>query len=118
MDAIKYLKVKEKMCDFYKSKEKGCYNCKLSSANNNKQIGCSFFVMRYPEEAVKVVEDFDKMHKTILDDFKEKCPNLLVPLDDEGDPLICPLSLGYNGLNCNKVNDDCHKCWNMPLNCD
>lgn len=76
MDAVKFLKVKEKMCDFYKSKEEGCYDCKLSSANNNKQIVCSFFVMRYPEEAVKVVEDFDKtyLHKTILDDFKKKTP--------------------------------------------
>ena len=70
MDALEYLKIKGEMTNTCKMK---CDECPLYDKSNNKQLGCKRFEMLYPEEAIKIVEDWKKEHPIIsnMDKYKE-----------------------------------------------
>ena len=59
MNALEYLKIKGEMTNTCKMK---CDECPLYDKSNNKQLGCKRFEMLYPEEAIKIVEDWKKEH--------------------------------------------------------
>ena len=104
MDAIKYLKEKERMC----YKQEDCTHCPLKIDDDNT---CSILEETNPEEAVEIVEEWSKEHpqKTILLDFLERYPN--ATLSSKGVPICCALHLGY----LDKCEAICSDCWNRPL---
>ena len=98
----------ERMCD-----STFLNNCTLCQLYGRKGDGCSIYVRHYPEEAIKIVQEWSDSHpvKTRLSVFKEKYPNA-VPSKNSGLPAICVGNLyGYgcsSGLNC-------EDCWNTPI---
>lgn len=55
MDAVKYLKTKQRMT---KNCSIPCNQCVLSFSNNEKKVFCSTLIDSYPEEAVRLVEEW------------------------------------------------------------
>lgn len=104
MDAIKYLKEKNRMC----KKLKNCYNCPLYTY---KKQDCSELERNEPEKAVGIVEKWsaENPQKTNLQDFLEKYPNAI--MRDGNIPYNCAQFLGYV-KDCKKP---CKECWNRPL---
>lgn len=104
MDAIKYLKEKERMC----YKQEDCTHCPLKTGDDNT---CSILEETNPEEAVEIVEKWsaENPQKTILQDFLERYPN--ATLSSKGVPICCALHLGY----LDKCEAICSDCWNRPL---
>ena len=111
MDAIEYLKIKNRMtqnCNI------NCFDCPLSYKNTKTSESCTEFIRTYPEKAIEIVENWAKEHpvKTFLTDFLEKYPKAL--MDSDNTPLnICTYSLGYIELK--DCIHDCTKCWNTEL---
>ena len=70
MDAIEYFKIKKRMTN---KCEMDCVDCPLYYANNNKKLGCKRFETLYPDEAIKIVEGWDKEHPIVtnMDKYKE-----------------------------------------------
>ena len=69
MDAVKYFKNKKRMTDSFRT----CAACPFLSINNGKGESCCNFEELYPEEAVRIVEEWSKAHpiQTNADKFKE-----------------------------------------------
>lgn len=57
MDAVTYLKEKNRLTE---GCEKNCRLCKLSRTHNNKGCSCSNLEHNFPEEAVKIIEEWIK----------------------------------------------------------
>lgn len=57
MDAVKYLKEYERMCESYKHT---CAKCGIDKMRNGD--GCTSIVKRHPEEAVAIVEKWSAEH--------------------------------------------------------
>ena len=111
MDAVKYIKEKQRMCTSYEE----CMDCGLHEGEMEKSMGCYTYCTEYPEEAVSIIEKWSQEHpqKTMLSDFLEKYPK--ARLRDNGTPRdVCPYSLGYEEhKGC--CDGRCMKCWNRPL---
>lgn len=107
MEALKYLKEKERMC----YKQEDCTHCPLKTDDDNT---CSILEETNPEEAVEIVEKWsaENPQKTILQDFLEKYPNAL--LNEDGTPESCCKNLGFPPIGyCFET--PCKDCWNRPL---
>lgn len=119
MDAAKFLKERNRMCDSYGSSS--CRACQINEARG--AMRCYDFQKEYPEQVVDIVEKWSKVHpqKTILQDFLEKYPKALI--EDGAFPAACPFQLGYetesekdkNGYCESTARDSCRRCWNRPL---
>lgn len=116
MDAIEFIKERNRMCDYYKDDR--CWNddeqCPALDCK------CNDFRNAADDEfkIVNVVEQWSKEHpqKTMLQDFLEKFPK--APLDNDGIPRNCPQSLGYcDDAYCgiHPTGKICIKCWNRPV---
>ena len=55
MDALEYLKEKIRMCI-----GRNCSDCPQSFTKNGVKMGCENFEVEYPEQAIKIVEDWSK----------------------------------------------------------
>lgn len=118
MDAVRYLKERERRCDSF---DDHCTGCEIKSAKNG--MTCGAYIKKHPEQAVAIVEKWAKEHprKTLLQDFLEKYPK--APIEDGAVPAVCPFQLGYetesekdkNGYCESAGKDSCRKCWNRPL---
>lgn len=111
MDAVKFLKEYNRLCDSFELKPNDCDECPLN------EIGCDIMSSSIDiEKVVAVVEQWSKDHpqKTLKEDFLEKYPNAMV--DDEGVPRLCACHLGYEEAfkNCDEFTN-CKNCWNQPL---
>lgn len=115
MDAVTFIKERNRMCDFYKScKIKGCPAENLS-CDSLEEIEIQGFKL------IKDVEQWSKEHprKTMLQDFLDKFPN--APLESDGTPSLCPYKCGYTRENCCKkfnphpAYKTCLECWNRPV---
>lgn len=115
MDAVKYLKMRDRMLRFYGADDSNCSRvacecCPLSGVEHNECFD-------HTPESVDIVEAWNKEHpvKTYKDDFLEKYPNAL--LKHSGEPKGCIVDLGYvkhNGT-CAKPNLSCRDCWNTEM---
>ena len=110
MDVLEYFKIKKRMTN---KCEMDCVDCPLYS-NNNKQLGCKRFEMLYPDEAIKIVEKWEKEHPIITnaEKYEQMMKNLL---GDDFDIEICPTkSHDVPSCACEKMNNcnDCKKFWN------
>ena len=104
MDAIKFLKEKNRMCN---CQDKYCRDCPL------EDYGCDGTKEEKFEAIVAAVEKWATEHqlKTMFDDFKEKYPN--APLNTSGTPRLCPHNLGYTKAA--YCVGKCTECWNRPI---
>lgn len=110
MDATKFFKEKHRMTKFCQI---NCNNCSLSKIHNGRDMICRNFEMRYPEEAIQIVEvwSHNNPQKTYLMDFLEKYPNC--KKNDNGIPESCRDNIYGNQSDCRC--ESCEKCWNEPM---
>jgi len=104
MDAVEYLKAKDRFCN-------DCKKCPLSYNNNFRQIDCGELQRKEPEVAVGMVAKWAKEHppKTYLSVLLEKLPN--TKLYGGSYPKFCPHTVfGINEKCPHDVN--CKECWN------
>lgn len=107
----------ERMCD-----STFLNNCTLCQLYGRKGDGCSIYVRQYPEEAIKIVQEWSDLHpvKTRLSVLKEHFPNYRRDDNGEpGEPEICAEDLF--GINCPYPvpgKGVCMKCWNTPIEDD
>lgn len=115
MDAVKYLKTKNRMT---KGCMEICNRCELYKDNNGRNVICDDFEFDYPEEAVEKVRKWDEAHpiKTRAQVFFEKFPD--APRKSDGRPATCAYQCGltdhcleerYSGNNIY-----CEYCWEDP----
>lgn len=111
MDAIEFIKERNRMCNYYKSKG----SCKDKSCPASYHCCLDFLSVEY--DGFKLVDDVEKFSyehpkKTMLQDFLEKYPN--AELNDDGIPKPCPSWLGYKDMPfCNRIR--CVECWNRQM---
>ena len=107
MDALEYFKTKNKMTNNCKV---NCDICPLSYDNNSKGIGCSKFETFYPNEAIKIVEEWGKEHPFIsnMDKYRE------VIKETFGDDLIDICDKQVPNFKCSSFDscDECIEFWN------
>ena len=112
MDAVEFLKAKNRMCEAYS----GCFDCPLGNDNGGCQAGVAENQIVTEEELVQIVEKWAKEHpiKTRQSEFLKMFPN--VKLDTNGIVLIQPcyidVNLRYSEM-CNKMMScpDCRKAY-------
>lgn len=108
MDAVTFIKERNRMCAYYPDECVGC-------PAKREDVMCYGDPSDYQfVNIVGIVEQWSKEHprKTILQDFLEKYPN--AELNDDGVPKPCPYWLGYKDMPfCNRIR--CVECWNRPL---
>lgn len=91
MDAVEFLKKKERMC----SKCGACSRCPVDIKNNGFYMDCEDLAIENPEEFVAIVERWSAEHpvKTRQSRFLEVFPNAKI---EEGCLLICPIHCDKN----------------------
>lgn len=106
MDAVKFLKERIRMCNFYN----GCDGCPLQKECLDTDA----------EAMVNAVEQWLQAHsqKTMMQDFFEKFPN--APTKNDGcSPIPCPDQCGYENIRyCIEGNKNilgCKECWSRLL---
>ena len=110
MDAVRYLKERERRCDSF---DDHCAGCEIKRAKNG--MTCGAYIKKYPEKAVAIVEEWSAKHpqETKLTYFLKCFPNAM--LLEDGVPLrVCPHILGISKDKCNSMRN-CKECWNTPL---
>ncbi len=114
MDAVKYIKEKNRMCKNYYE----CIGCPIydsyTSYDPREDVFCECWIPKHSAEAVALVENWSKEHpqKTLKDDFLEKYPDTVMReiLDI---PLCCARWVyGEKRIRCS---NNCEECWNRPL---
>lgn len=72
---VEVMKQKRRMCESIIDKHSSypCKNCRLSSCNNHKNLGCVKFTLDFPEESEEIIMDWAKEHPAMTngDKFKE-----------------------------------------------
>ena len=102
MDAVKFLKEKDRMCDSIK----GCRECPLKDITESGSINC--FDKGKEEKAVDIVYQWSKDHqvKTRQSEFLKAFPNASIR---DGILTICPSAVDKN-IPCDDKNCiDCRK---------
>ena len=119
MDAIEFLREKERMCDYFREKNQynlsKCAGCNIHEKIRDGEITtCFTFARRQPNEIVKIVEEWAKEHpvKTRLSEFKKLFPNYNYPSDL---PRAC-----VRVFDCTATcRTNCHECkkkfWFTPI---
>ena len=104
MDAVKYLKERNRMCDSYNNMCDGCGFGKVPKGNRAEDDN--------PEKAVEIVEKWSKEHpmKTRQSEFLKMFPNADI---GQGYLNVCPKRIDLNSLTEDECADlrcsDCRK---------
>jgi hypothetical protein len=106
MDAVTYLKARQRMTDNCTD----CGKCPINGANNGKSLACEYFEGEHAEEAVAIVEKWLSEHppvtyaskmREVFPKFVPSGPNCLAAvLDKTCSEIKC----------CDQ--DGCEACWN------
>lgn len=105
MDAVKFIKERQRMCEAYKE---GCFGCPMDGKR------CGGFRNIDAERIVGAVEDWSAAHprKTRQSVFLEQWPD--TQLDKKGNVIICPKQLcrgeEFNKLMAACRGTNCYKC--------
>ena len=106
MDAVKFLKERERACNEYIAIKK-CGDCPLATANRS----CNSLIKEHPEKAVEAIEKWSADHpiKTCQNEALKLFPNLEV--DDKGVAWLFPCNVDFNAKDerCNKY-EECRNC--------
>lgn len=117
MDAVDFIKTKNRMCNYYTLCSDGCSLLEYCTTTGSS---CDEYENE-PERVVTIVEMWGKEHplKTIIQDFLEKYPKAILDTSNKTPLNICPTDLGYTdrklcagGICDSKL---CEECWNHPL---
>lgn len=102
MDAVKYLKERNRMCDSYNNMCDGCGFGKVPKCNRTEDDN--------PEKAVEIVEKWSAEHpiKTRQSEFLKMFPN--APLRENGSIAICPLDVDRDAKCSQKQGARCPDC--------
>lgn len=86
MDAVKFFKERDRMCDSFDDNCTGCELCKSSRSD----LICRAYIFNYPEKAVAIVEQWAKDHplKTRQSEFLKMFPKAKVDADNV--VVVCP----------------------------
>ena len=115
MDALMYLKEKDRMCKNYWM----CDHCPASCAKNGLNMNCTDLTKRFPEKMIDIVKVWSNKHqlKTRKTEFVTKYPN--APLNEKGYPYFTPINLGYCSYKscstCPNLGREYTYCWDEPL---
>ena len=105
MDALEYLKTREKMCD---AVDGVCVDYSL--------VDCNFIEGYYPEEAIEIVEKWKEEH---TETYQSKLRKALPDADDFVINYImdsfCPWSVFPNLIKPQECISDCKKCWSGEI---
>ena len=111
MDAVEFIKERQRMCNFYGG---GCEGCPASDISDASACLADIEVQGDAAEQVKIVEEWSAAHprKTRQSVFLEQWPD--TQLDKEGNVIICPKQL-CKGEEFNKLitacrGTNCYKC--------
>ena len=93
MDAVEFLKEKERMCRSYNCES--CVKCPCDDINNGFDMTCDCLEAENPERFVDIVERWSNEHpkKTRQGEFLKMFPNAKI---EEGCLLICPIHCDKN----------------------
>ena len=104
MDAVEFLKILRRMCNWE------CHKCEFWKRLNGSET-CTVWRKTHPDEAVAIVEKWAKEHpvKTRQSEFLKHYPDAQI---DSGCLNACPMDIfGDMGINCNK--QTCYECKKM-----
>lgn len=106
MDAVEFLKEKERMC----SKCGMCSVCPADKQNNGFYMDCDNLEVKKPEELVAIVERWSAEHpiKTRQSEFLKMFLN--APLRENGSIAICPLDVDRDAKCSQKQGARCPDC--------
>lgn len=111
MDAVKFLKERNRMCDSYGSSS--CLACQINEARG--AMRCYDFQKKYPEQTVDIVKEWSAKHtkETRLTRLLKNYPNTPL-LNKDGIPVyVCAAHLGL--MDIEDCDNDCIICWNRPI---
>lgn len=97
MNALEYFKAKDRMtrrCCI------NCKDCKLSPDNNGKDISCYGFESEFPEQAIKIVEDWVEENKVKIENntIKQTQENI-----NNVDMVNHPNHYNYKSMECKDI---------------
>jgi len=106
------MEIRKRMC-----KKMDCKNCGLDSINTKIKSPCIEFIFKYPQEAEKILTDWDKKNpvKTNLSVLLEKFPNVMLHTD--GFPNFYPSLMGLEDAKCKNgdISHNIKDCWNLEI---
>lgn len=112
MDAIKYFKNKKRMTDSFRT----CAACPFSNIKNGKGESCCNFEELYPEEAVRIVEEWSKAHP--IQTRREKFIEVFGedPVNNLMEEYVCPPASVRGDIGCAlRRCDECSSTyWDAP----
>lgn len=111
MEYQKAMKIAEKI----RRKCGNCAACPISMEQNGVGVGCDTFLLKYPLQAEKVLEQWEKQHrkKTYKEDFFQRFPD--APVDRRGYPYVLPCAV-YANIDCKElVCLSCDSLWDEEI---
>lgn len=109
MDAVKFIREENRMCDNYRNfSDYTCVDCLCHSGNNRTNETCSRFRKNHPEEYVDIVAKWSAEHpaKTRQSEFLKMFPNASIR---DVSLAICPSDVDKNVSCYGKKCIDCRK---------
>ena len=113
MDAVKFLKEEDRMCDKYKSSsDYTCSDCPCHSKRNGTDEICISLRKTDPAKYVEIVEKWSKEHsvKTRQSEFLKMFPNASINSDGVIDIDPCLVDKKNIHRYCEEY-DDCDECY-------
>jgi len=111
MDAVEYIKERTRMCE---SVEGGCGGCRFSDPVNGTVYFCNTYATHYPEEAVRIVEEWSKAHPVHSREQKFEEVFGHKPLDGKFN-LLCPPVSARKSTDCYAMScSECKNWWKEP----
>lgn len=118
MDAIEFIKERNRMCEYFGS---ACTKDGKDCPAINKNCATFRGTSNDGFELVNIVKKWSYEHpqKTMLQDFLEKFPK--APIQHDGTPGLCPYKCGYTKEDCcgkfilNPKYKTCAECWSRPV---
>lgn len=109
MDAVEFLKEKNRMCREYGTLENDCYTCPLGNDSGGCQAGVAENQIVAEEDLVQIVEKWSKEHpiKTRQSEFLKMFPDVRMHSDHID---ICPKTVDTKSELCDKYDCECSKC--------
>ncbi len=110
MDAVKFLKEEDRMCDKYKySSDYTCSDCPCHSKRNGTDEICISLRKTDPAKYVEIVEKWSKEHpeKTRQSEFLQMFPN--AELNTDGILTVAPCIVDKNYIRSAEGKEKCYK---------
>lgn len=113
MDAVEFIRERNRMCDQYWQVDGDCDGCPIIDAD----VECNELrnMIDCADKAVKVIEQWAREHprKTRQSELLKMLPD--IPIDENGVARLCPALISKEYMDektggCGKINFVCYKC--------